>query len=702
MEAAPLTADALLRHEAFVLRLARSLVRNEASAEDIAQETLLSALEHRPHPAGLRSWLARVTRHRALDHLRGEQRRSDRELRAARSEAIETGPSAHERLELEHKVVSAVLALEEPYRSVVIAAYYEGLEPNEIARRRRVAPGTVRSQLSRAIEQLRAKLDREAGGEFQDWRPALVALLRVGEMKAHASALATAGTVVLSWKVIIAATAAAVAVSLIGWFILRPEPPTPVDTSGLPIGLVPAESAEDSESTSGSAAERRELIEAGTSEVPVTTGENEPLPTFVLEGRLEVGVAPARNIDWLASRFSVEGTGEYNIDLGWEVQQRVEKLGLFEVRATPIRRSSWRGGPRDGVLQAMSNSWAGLRLTVRHPLLSDASKVVEFPAWPWPEGVRTGTESEFRLDADRIVLDAATGVNGLVRLEDGAAGEHVVVGLFYFDADGVPSYVVDQSGPCDEEGRFFLHQNRPGPAIVLASAQGLKPGWKRVDILEGAVTDVGTLDLNGGVAVSGKVQRVGNRPVEEYEVEVDGFDPQLQNTRTSRWQSMLLLPTLEMFMWNGETMHRSRAKSPVLGDGSFSIGGLSEESYRVRVRIRADLVQTSLVATHNEVWEQAMAPSESLLLSPRTSSIRVRIVPKTGPRQKGTHGAIDFQYDLDRQRPERGRLSFLDETRFECPAHMPLDITLPSQPSGAVFRVVAPSVGEELTFEIPD
>ncbi len=588
-----------------------------------------------------------------------------------------------------------MLALEEPYRSVVIAAYYEGLEPNEIARRRRVAPGTVRSQLSRAIEQLRERLDREGGGRFRDWRPALVALLRVGEMKAPASALATAGTVVLSWKVTIAAAAAALAVSLIGWFILRPEPPTPVDTSGLPIGLVPTEAAEDSESTSGSTAERREPIEAGTPEAPAAIGENEPLPTFVLEGRLEVGVAPARNIDWLASRLSVEGTGEYNLDLRFEVLQRVEESGHFEIRATPVRtRSSWGGTLLDN-LQSMSQAWAGLRLSVRHPLLSDASTVVEFPTWPWPQGVRTGTESEFRLDACRIVLDAATGVNGVVRLEDGAAGDHIVVGLFYFDADGVPSYVVDQSGPCDEEGRFFLHQNRPGAAIVLASAQGLKPGWKRVDILEGAVTDVGTLDLSGGVAVRGKVQRVGKRPVEEYEVEVDGFDPQLQNTQTSRWQSMLLLPTLEMFMWNGEIMHRSRAKSPVSGDGSFSIGGLSEESYRVRVRIRA--VQASLAT---EVWEQVTVPSESLVLSPRTSSIRVRIVPKTGPQV--TQGAIDFRYDLDRPTPRTGRLSFLNETRLECPAHMPLDITLPSQPSGGVFRVVAPSVGEELTFEIPN
>jgi RNA polymerase sigma-70 factor (ECF subfamily) len=207
MEAAPLTADALLRHEAFVLRLARSLVRNEASAEDIAQEALLSALEHRPHPSGLRSWLARVTRHRALDHLRGEQRRGERETRAARGEAVESGPSAQERLELEHKVVSAVLALEEPYRSVVIAAYYEGIEPTEIARRRRVAPGTVRSQLSRAVEQLRAKLDREFG-DRSAWSAVLIGL--VGERAPKgAVTVASTSSAALSWPFVGTCTIAA-------------------------------------------------------------------------------------------------------------------------------------------------------------------------------------------------------------------------------------------------------------------------------------------------------------------------------------------------------------------------------------------------------------------------------------------------------------------------------------------------------------
>src|SRR5688572_23803023 len=100
-ETANLTPDLLLRHEAFVLRLARSLVRDEASARDVAQETLMAALEHAPSPSSLRGWLARVVRHRASDLRRGARRRGEREESVARPEAQPPASSAAERLELE-------------------------------------------------------------------------------------------------------------------------------------------------------------------------------------------------------------------------------------------------------------------------------------------------------------------------------------------------------------------------------------------------------------------------------------------------------------------------------------------------------------------------------------------------------------------------------------------------------------------------
>jgi len=171
-----LTPESLLGHQQFVLRLARTLVRDESDAEEVAQKTLASALEHPPRHGALRAWLVRVTRNHAHELHRGDRRRADRERRAARGEAVADGASALERLELEHGVVRAVLALDEPYKAVVVATYYEGLAPAEIAARNGVPAGTVRSQLTRAHEMLRAKLDR-THGERGTWMSGLTGLL---------------------------------------------------------------------------------------------------------------------------------------------------------------------------------------------------------------------------------------------------------------------------------------------------------------------------------------------------------------------------------------------------------------------------------------------------------------------------------------------------------------------------------------------
>ncbi len=185
--ASRLSPEVLLRHEEFVLRLARTLVRGEADAEEVAQRTLVSAVENPPRHGAIRAWLVRVTKNHATELHRTDRRRVAREQRVARPEAVAAEGSAMERLELEHGVVRAVLSLDEPYKSVVVAVYYEGLAPAEIAARHGVPAGTVRSQLTRAHEMLRAKLDR-THGERGTWMSGLTGLLALGDVKSGATA----------------------------------------------------------------------------------------------------------------------------------------------------------------------------------------------------------------------------------------------------------------------------------------------------------------------------------------------------------------------------------------------------------------------------------------------------------------------------------------------------------------------------------
>lgn len=161
---------------AWVRALARRLVFDENEAEDLAQETLLAALERSGRPlSDWKSWFSRVLRNRRHSRDRRERRRRQRERHAARSEAAPATDEIMERAETQRRLVEAVFALKEPFRSTVLLRYFEGLGTNEIAERQGVAPATVRSRLKRGLDTLRDSLDRDFG-DRKKWATALLAL----------------------------------------------------------------------------------------------------------------------------------------------------------------------------------------------------------------------------------------------------------------------------------------------------------------------------------------------------------------------------------------------------------------------------------------------------------------------------------------------------------------------------------------------
>jgi RNA polymerase sigma factor (sigma-70 family) len=89
--------------------------------------------------------------------------------RAAREQAAvahEPPPSPDElasRLELQRTLAECTVRLPEPYRSTIVLRYNDGLTAEAIARHKGLPPGTVRSHLSRALDELRAGLDRGLG-----------------------------------------------------------------------------------------------------------------------------------------------------------------------------------------------------------------------------------------------------------------------------------------------------------------------------------------------------------------------------------------------------------------------------------------------------------------------------------------------------------------------------------------------------------
>lgn len=191
------SAEQLLQDIAWLRRLATRLAGDRDDAEDLVQEAWIAAWQRQPDRARpMRGWLTKVVR-----DLAGMRRRSDRR-RAARDAATEEAPAPAAtdellaQLRLQQRLVDLVLALDEPYRSTVLARFVEGRTSAEIARSLGIPEGTVRKRLHEALARLRAGLDAHAGARSQ-WAPAVLAFGKVGVLVAKPAKLVTVVIVAL-------------------------------------------------------------------------------------------------------------------------------------------------------------------------------------------------------------------------------------------------------------------------------------------------------------------------------------------------------------------------------------------------------------------------------------------------------------------------------------------------------------------------
>ena len=190
---------ALLSDLGFLRRLAWSLTREQATADDLAQDATLIALER--NPAELRSpraWLGRVVRNLAFNAHRGAERRKRHEGAVPQPAPVLTPEQHAARREMLEAVVSEVVLLEEPFGTVVMMRFYDELSPKEIAKRLGLPEGTVRSRLSRGLAMLRGRLDSRVGPRDR-WATVLApaALWGAGAMGAGAKAAVAAVAAIL-------------------------------------------------------------------------------------------------------------------------------------------------------------------------------------------------------------------------------------------------------------------------------------------------------------------------------------------------------------------------------------------------------------------------------------------------------------------------------------------------------------------------
>ncbi len=158
-------AEVWQRHGPLVFGLARRLTGNASTAEDVTQEVFVT-LWRQPerfdaHRGSLRAYLGVHAQRRAIDAMRRDGRRTEREHRHHRLQAAaETTPGdSAECSELSAVVRNAIKKLPVEQREAVELAYFGGLTHREVATTLGIPEGTAKSRLRLAQSKLQTWLD---------------------------------------------------------------------------------------------------------------------------------------------------------------------------------------------------------------------------------------------------------------------------------------------------------------------------------------------------------------------------------------------------------------------------------------------------------------------------------------------------------------------------------------------------------------
>lgn len=162
-------AQLVRQYERLVYTVCYQFVKDPQLAEDLAQETFLSAYTHREDcpPGSYKPWLARIAANKAKDYLKSAYRRR---VTASEDDAIDAlghtgGDPPPEELAVTRdeaeRAREAILALKEPYHRAAVLFFLEEKDIGEIAAILNRPSKTVHTQIYRARVMLRDKLKGE-------------------------------------------------------------------------------------------------------------------------------------------------------------------------------------------------------------------------------------------------------------------------------------------------------------------------------------------------------------------------------------------------------------------------------------------------------------------------------------------------------------------------------------------------------------
>ncbi|MEA2505871.1 MAG: hypothetical protein QOH48_489 [Actinomycetota bacterium] len=154
--------EVVAEHGGRVLGIARRVLRDPARAEEVAQDTFV-ALWTRPEafdPArgSLRSFLAGVAHHKAVDQIRKQEVRDRTTGKLLEADGGLAGAGSIHDADTGAEVRRAVRALSPKLRETLFLAFYMGFTYREVALELGIPEGTAKSRIRDALSHLRHEL----------------------------------------------------------------------------------------------------------------------------------------------------------------------------------------------------------------------------------------------------------------------------------------------------------------------------------------------------------------------------------------------------------------------------------------------------------------------------------------------------------------------------------------------------------------
>ena len=155
------------QYQNLVFSICLKLTGDYFAAEDLTQETFISAYRHRETFDGQaeKAWLCRIASNKCVDYMRSLHRRAvpvaEEELPERVADLREEPLSRLLNQEILSEFAAACNALKSPYREVATAHFIRGKPAAEIAEETKVGVNTVKTQIYRARELMKKSLGKE-------------------------------------------------------------------------------------------------------------------------------------------------------------------------------------------------------------------------------------------------------------------------------------------------------------------------------------------------------------------------------------------------------------------------------------------------------------------------------------------------------------------------------------------------------------